>query len=83
MRYETPLIEAAKCVLISFDSTIRSNISVGLPVDLMIYERDRLTPSVRRRFEEGDSYLVKIRGEWSSGLREVFSRIPDPDWAAG
>lgn len=82
VRYDTPLQQAAKCVLISFDSTIRSNISVGLPVDLMICERDSLHPSVKRRFEEGDTYLGQIRQEWSNGLREVFARIPDPDWTA-
>ena len=52
----TPLEDAIKCVLVSFDSTMRSNLSVGMPIDLLCYERDSLEVRKRRRFEDGDAY---------------------------
>ena len=55
----TSLAEAAKCVLVSFDSTMRSNLSVGMPIDLLCYERDNLAVTMRRRFDEGDSYFAR------------------------
>ena len=51
---DTSLTEAAKCVLVSFDSTMRSNLSVGMPIDLICYERDSLMVRMRRRFDQGD-----------------------------
>lgn len=72
--------DAAKCALISFDSTIRSNISVGLPIDLLWYPRDALRVGVQRRIEEGDPYFSMIRQSWGSGLRRVFGEIDNPDW---
>lgn len=82
IRNETPLTDAAKCVLISFDSTIRSNISVGLPIDLICYQADSLCVTLRRRVTEADSYFQGIRGQWSNGLRELFTRLEKPDWLA-
>ena len=76
----TSLIEAAKCTLVSFDSTMRSNISVGLPIDLTWYERDALNVGLRRRIVEGDAYFDMIHKRWGEGLRRVFSQLPDPDW---
>lgn len=76
----TPYQEAAKCVLISFDSTIRSNISVGLPIDLLWYPRDALRAGAQKRIEEGDPYFSMIRQSWGSGLRRVFTELPNPDW---
>lgn len=81
VHYETPLNEAAKCVLISFDSTIRSNLSVGLPVDLVCYQRGSMAITERRRIVESDPYFQRIRKEWSQGLRRLFTRLPDPDWS--
>jgi len=75
------LNEGAKCALLSFDSTIRSNISVGLPIDLLCYERDRLRVELRRIIDERDPYFAEIKRRWSEGLREVFSELPDPCWA--
>ncbi|MGY6216620.1 peptidase [Methylolobus aquaticus] len=75
----TPLIDAAKCVLVSFDSTMRSNLSVGMPIDLICYERDSLRVRMRRRFDVGDPYFMALSGEWSAGVRDVFSRLPEPD----
>lgn len=76
----TPQKEAAKCVLISFDSTIKSNISVGLPIDLLWYPKDSLRVGIQQRIREGDPYFSMVRQRWGGGLRRVFSELPDPDW---
>ena len=76
---DTSLADAAKCVLVSFDSTMRSNLSVGMPIDLACYQRDQLKLQMRRRFDEGDPYFVALSSDWSAGVREVFSRLPDPE----
>ena len=76
----TPQKEAAKCVLISFDSTMKSNISVGLPIDLLWYPRDSLRIGMQHRIREGDPYFTMLRSRWGGGLRRVFSELPDPDW---
>jgi putative proteasome-type protease len=76
----TPLADAAKCVLVSFDSTMRSNLSVGMPIDLICYERDSLEVKMRHRFEEGDAYFSALRNEWSEGTRRVFRELPDLHW---
>lgn len=68
----TPMAEAAKCVLISFDSTIRSNISVGLPIDMLWYPTDSLRVGIHRRIGEGDPYFTMLRQGWGGGLRRVF-----------
>jgi len=76
----TTLAEAAKCVLVSFDSTMRSNLSVGMPIDLLCYERDSLEVSRRRRFEEGDPYFTALSFDWSEGTRRVFRALPELRW---
>jgi putative proteasome-type protease len=76
----TPQKEAAKCVLISFDSTMKSNISVGLPIDLLWYPRDSLRVGMQHRIREGDPYFTMLRSRWGGGLRRVFQELPDPDW---
>jgi putative proteasome-type protease len=76
----TPLAEAAKCVLVSFDSTMRSNLSVGMPIDLICYERDSLEVSMRRRFDDGDEYFTALSREWGEGTRRVFRQLPELDW---
>ena len=78
---ETPLKDVAKCFLGSFDSTMRSNLSVGLPIDLMGYEIDSLKVTNRRRYEEGDPYFASISGFWSTGLLRVFAEVPDISWS--
>ncbi|MBI4001263.1 MAG: peptidase [Nitrospira defluvii] len=78
--YSTGLMEAAKCVLISFDSTMRSNISVGPPIDLLCYERDSLKVGLQRRMGEQDSYFDDVRQRWGAGLKRLFSDLPDPYW---
>ena len=80
IKRDTQLLEAAKCVLVSFDSTMRSNISVGLPIDLVIYDNNSLNIRVQRRIDESDRYFNMIHNEWGEGLRRVFAQLPNPDW---
>jgi putative proteasome-type protease len=76
----TLLADAAKCVLVSFDSTMRSNLSVGMPIDLICYQRDSLEIRMRRRIDEGDPYFVSLSRQWGEGVRQVFSDLPVLDW---
>ena len=76
----TPLAEAIKCVLVSFDSTMRSNLSVGMPIDLICYERDSLEVVKQRRFENRDAYFSALSHEWSEGTRKVFRQLPELSW---
>ena len=76
----TPLADATKCVLVSFDSTMRSNLSVGMPIDLICYERDSLAVTKRRRFDEGDAYFNELSRDWSEGTRQVFRALPELPW---
>ncbi|HET7158854.1 MAG TPA: peptidase [Burkholderiales bacterium] len=80
IKRNTQLMEAAKCVLVSFDSTMRSNISVGLPIDILIYDNNSLKARVQRRIEESDAYFSMIHTQWGEGLRRVFAQLPNPDW---
>jgi putative proteasome-type protease len=80
IRRSTPLADATKCVLVSFDSTMRSNLSVGMPIDLICYERDSLEVQKRRRFDHGDAYFTALSHEWGEGTREVFRRLPELEW---
>jgi putative proteasome-type protease len=76
----TSLADGMKCVLLSFDSTMRSNLSVGMPIDLACYERDSLELKRRRRFEQGDPYFSALGKEWGEGVRAVFGQLPEPNW---
>jgi putative proteasome-type protease len=76
----TSLADATKCVLVSFDSTMRSNLSVAMPIDLVQYENDRLKLTHRRRFDVGDADFVALSREWSEGVRGVFRKLPDVRW---
>jgi putative proteasome-type protease len=76
----TGLLEATKCTIVSFDSTMRSNISVGLPIDLVVYETDALRIKMQRRIEESDPYFQMIHTQWGEGLRRVFAQLPNPEW---
>jgi putative proteasome-type protease len=76
----TSLGEAAKCALVSMDSTLRSNISVGLPLDLLVYEADRLRVTKFVQIDQGNEYMQMIRSTWGARLRQVFQEIPDPAW---
>ncbi|MBB2926006.1 proteasome-type protease [Paraburkholderia silvatlantica] len=76
----TPLDEAAKCALISMDSTLRSNLSVGLPLDLLVYERDALRVTRYASLDQSNAYFEMIHSTWGERLRQVFGEIPDPLW---
>jgi putative proteasome-type protease len=76
----TPLADATKCVLVSFDSTMRSNLSVGMPIDLICYARDSFEVRMRRRFDDGDAYFTALSQEWREGSRQVFRRLPELRW---
>jgi putative proteasome-type protease len=76
----TPLADATKCVLVSFDSTMRCNLSVGMPIDMICYERDSLAVQWRRRFDDGDAYFTALSREWSEGTRQVFRQLTDLSW---
>ena len=76
----TPLDEAAKCVLVSMDSTLKSNLSVGLPLDLVVYENNRLESQQIVCIDDRNPYFQMIRGSWGEKLRQVFESIEDPEW---
>jgi putative proteasome-type protease len=77
---QTSLVDATKCTMVSFDSTMRSNISVGLPIDLIVYETDALAVGIQRRIDETDPYFQMVHTQWGEGLRRVFAELPNPDW---
>jgi putative proteasome-type protease len=79
-RRSMALSEAAKCALISMDSTIRSNLSVGLPLDLVIVRRDEYRVSSHVDIDDDNRYFQMIRNGWGEALREAFSALPNPDW---
>ncbi|NDY90817.1 proteasome-type protease [Ideonella livida] len=76
----TPLAEAAKCALVSMDSTIKSNLSVGLPLDLLVYESGRLQSDKVIVIDDQNPYFQMIHSTWGQRLREVFEGIDDPCW---
>jgi putative proteasome-type protease len=76
-RPEMRLGEAAKLMLLSFDSTLRSNLSVGMPIDVLVYERDSLDIRRERRIEADDDYFRNLSAAWSTALREAFARIEE------
>jgi putative proteasome-type protease len=77
---KSDLDEGAKCVLISFDSTIRSNLSVGLPIDLFQYRADSFEIGGLHRITDNDPYFSGLRKGWSEGLKRVFAELPNPTW---
>jgi putative proteasome-type protease len=82
-RVVTPAVsleDATKCALVSFDSTMRSNLSVGMPIDLACYRKDSLKLSERRRFDHGDPYFTQLSKDWSEGVRKVFKELPALKW---
>ncbi len=83
IRPSTPLDEAAKCLLVSMDSTLKSNLSVGLPLDLVVYEADHLESSQVVCIDDRNPYFQMIRESWGEKLRQVFESIEDPQWDAG
>ncbi|RLM21398.1 peptidase [Brenneria alni] len=73
---DTPLEQAMCCALISIDSTLRSNLSVGLPLDVMIYRAHSFDSSEQQRITESNPYFIQIRKAWSEGLLNTFRQLP-------
>jgi putative proteasome-type protease len=80
LNFNTTLEAAAKCALLSIDSTMKSNISVGPPINLVVYEKDSFKVQHDLRLRLGAPYLTRIRKQWEFSLREAFERMPDIDW---
>jgi putative proteasome-type protease len=78
----TSLDDAAKCALISMDSTLRSNVSVGLPLDLLVYESDTLAVTHFVTIDERNEYFQMIRSTWGQQLKSVFEGLEAPLWNA-
>jgi putative proteasome-type protease len=74
------LAQAAKCALVSMDSTIRSNLSVGPPLDLAIIRRDEFRLATHISIDIDNEYFALIRKRWGFALKEVFSELPNPNW---
>lgn len=75
---DTPIDKALLCALISFDSTIRSNVSVGTPLDLLVYQNHSFHIPEGRRLFDDDPYFNTIRSQWSEGLQQVLAQLPPP-----
>lgn len=78
----TSLDDGAKCALISMDSTLRSNVSVGLPLDLLVYEENSLRVTRFASLDDENVYYKMIHESWGARLRQVFDELPEPQWAA-
>ncbi len=76
----TTLTEGVKLALISMDSTLRSNLSVGMPLDLLVYRNDSIDSVETHRIEENDAYFRMIRDHWSVALSDAHRQIPAPEW---
>ena len=74
---EMSFSQAAKLLAISFDSTIRANLSVGMPLDLLFYERDSFEITYKSRLEQDDPYYREVSEGWSDALRAAFNQLPD------
>ena len=74
------LEDAAKCVLVSFDATMHSTLAVGMPIDLLCYEKDSLKVTMERRFEAHDDDFARLMQQWHAGARRVFGELPPLTW---
>jgi putative proteasome-type protease len=77
---DTALDEAAKCALVSMDSTLKSNLSVGLPLDMVVYEVNALKSDKVVCIDQQNPYFQMMHNSWGQKLREVFDSIVDPVW---
>ncbi len=80
VKYETEIYDALKIGLISMDSTMRSNLAVGLPIDILVLRRDTLVPELSYRITAEDHYFSDLRHRWSEALREAHLAIPQPPY---
>lgn len=77
---ETSLNRAARCALVSMNSTIRSNLTVGPPIDLMIYEKDSLTEGRKLHLTEDDAFAKELAEKWNNGLINALMSLPKFEW---
>jgi putative proteasome-type protease len=77
---ETGIQEALKLGLVSMDSTIRSNLGVGMPIDIAVIRRDRIGVEISHRIDRNDEYFADLRERWSAALRAAHQAIPDPPY---
>ncbi|MEJ2347415.1 MAG: proteasome-type protease [Gammaproteobacteria bacterium] len=77
---ETTLEDAARCALVSLDSTMRSNISVGPPLELAIYQGDSLEDPRHMTYKLASPFYKTLQKRWTEGLRRAFNRLPRFDW---
>lgn len=80
LNFETELSDALKFGIISLDATMKSNVSVGPPVDILCYETDSLRASMRTRLDEDDPYLREISRKWQDGLVRLVNEMPPVDF---
>lgn len=80
LTFDTPLREALKLGMLSMDATLRSNVAVGLPMDVLALRRDALDAEIDRRVEAEDPYFSDLGARWSAALRSAAEEIPDPPW---
>ncbi|MHB1669791.1 MAG: peptidase [Thiomonas sp.] len=80
IRPEISLLDATKCVLVSFDSTMRSNVGVGLPIDLLLLPANHLRGDMKFHIDEQDAYWRELSARWAAGVRRVFAELPPPQW---
>jgi len=81
LNFATPLNLATKCALISMDSTLKSNISVGLPLDMLVYEKNSLKATKLVTLDDANPYFAMIHRLWGEKLREAFNSIAEPSWS--
>ena len=81
LNFSTPLNLATKCALISMDSTLKSNISVGLPLDMLVYEKNSFVASKLVTIDDTNPYFAMIHRSWGEKLREAFNSIAEPSWS--
>ncbi len=78
--YETKLADAVKFGLVSLDATMKSNVSVGPPVDILSYKKDSLQANRRARLEEDDPYLQEIARRWQEGVIQLVQQMPETNF---
>jgi putative proteasome-type protease len=78
--HQSTMVQATKACLLSFDSTMRSNISVGMPIDLLCYRKDSFKRGLTTRIDEKNAYFEAVRNYWGDALRFAFDEMPNPDW---
>ena len=83
IKHDTSLETASVCSLVSMDSTINSNLTVGPPIEILIYDKDSLAFNRRFKFEEDSEYLKEVKRQWNASLVDAFNKLPPINWSSG